>query len=444
MTVLGCSVRGDVLRAAVVEADASGAAVHAFLERQVVAGDVAGALRELVPHAGTKDVAFALAPPDVAIVRLGAATDLRPGELGRAARLRVEAAGFERGEPVHLLEGRSGLRYVGAARRAAVTELANVCRTAGARLAFVDHEGYAWGAVMGSRAQALVLVQDDGVRLVVAGGEQVQLGLFSWQGDGYAAGSDAIAAAIADAFVEAAKTGFADVDLVLADDPQERIVAPLRARLTAATIVPFALDVDPARTPWSLACGIGLRAVGRGGRRVKCNFARGGSRLATVGEGLRSSVSPTDIATIGLGVVTALALVAWRAESLRELTGRSTTLARQLAGVQSQNAGLDRTLRTLSVARGIVTAVDAARESGPLAARDVAAIVARLRADLSLTSLTGDANGWSLVGHARSYAGVAELVEVMASSGYRPSVGSLSDTDGRISYTITLRRAPAR
>jgi hypothetical protein len=437
--VLGCAVRAGTLRCALVERGPAGAAVHAFVQRELEGDDgLAAALREVSAQTGTQDVAFALSPPDVLIVRFPAGDGMPPRDVRRAARLRAEALGFGARDRVELVEGRSGQRYVAVAHRSAVAAVAGACRAAGVRLVFLDHEAYAWGAVIGRGAQALVVVRDDAVRLVVAGSEQVQMGTFAWTTGTGPVDRRAIAAAVADAVVDAAKAGFVDVDHVAVDDPAGRVLDDLVVRLAPATVTPFALEVDPSRTDWALACGIALRAIAGPGRRLRVDFAAGGGR-ARRAVGLPGALPTGDLVTLGLGVIAAVGLVGWRAETLRELQVRSAVLERQLAGARSASAGLDRATHRLSVARGVVTLVDGARLSAPEAARAVAAVAERMRPGVSISSLAADEAGWHVAGHAASYPAVAALVQTLASRGYRPSVSGLSNAEGRIGYSVTLR-----
>jgi hypothetical protein len=95
----------------------------------------------------------------------------------------------------------------------------------------------------------------------------------------------------------------------------------------------------------------------------------------------------------------------------------------------------------VAVARSIVITVDATRRSGPLAAREVAAISSRLRPGTSASSLTADQNGWSLAGHAGGYSDVAALVGSLARAGFAPSVNGTAESNGRLGYTVVLQRS---
>jgi hypothetical protein len=439
--VLGCAISGGILRCALVGRGAAGPEVHAFVQRDIAGDDgLMTALREVSAQTGAKDVAFALSPPDVAIARFAAGDDMPPRDVRRATRLRAEALGYSGRDRIELVEGRSGQRYVAAAQRAAIVDVAAACRAAGVRLAFLDHEAYAWGAVIGPGAQALVVVRDDAVRLIVAGVEQVQMGVFAWTSEAGGVDEGAIAAAIADAVVDASKAGFVDVDHVVVDDPSGRIFGELIARLAPATVTRFALEVDAHRTDWALACGIGSRAVAAPARRLRVDFASGGGRVRRPGT-LWGSLPTADLVTVGLGVIAAVGLVGWRAETLRELEVRSAGLERQLASVRTASAVVDRATHRLSVARGMVTLVDGARLSAPEAARAVAGVADRVRPGVSVSSLAPDEAGWHMAGHAASYRAVAALVQTLAARGYRPSIGALSSAEGRIGYSVTLRES---
>jgi hypothetical protein len=439
MRVLGCALEAGTLRGVVAERAGNRTSIHAFLEHDVHEGDVSGALRALIARAGTSEVAWALSPPDVAITRLAAPEHVPGRERTKMARLRAEALGFAPGDAVRVVESRARVAYLAAARRGALAALATICRDAGARLAFVDHEAYAWSAVMPARAQALVLVDAHAVRLVVLGAEQVQLGIFAWEQDGAPIDAAAIAASIADAFIEASKVGFADVDVVAAQDPQDRIASLLRVKLAVGTVVPFALAVDPARTAWALACGVASRAVRGGGRRLAINLAERRSELAAL-VSTTARVDVGDLGVVALGVIVALGLVGWRAESLRELRGRALAAENRLSSVRVAAAEFDRLTRQVALARSIVITVDATRRSGPLAARELAAISSRIRPGVSATSLTADPSGWNLAGHARAYGEIAQLVGSLAAGGYAPSVSATSPSSGRLGYALVLRR----
>lgn len=441
MKILGCALEAGVLRGVVAERVANRTTIHAFLEHEVREGDVSGALHELIATAGTSEVAWALSPPDVAITRLVGQEHGLGREREKMARLRAEGLGFAPGDPVRVVESRSRVGYIAAARRSALWALATVCRDAGARLAFVDHEAYAWSAVMPARAQALVLVDADKVRLVVTGSEQVQLGVFAWKQDGAPVAAAAIAASIADAFIEASKVGFADVDVIAADDPHDRIAGLLRAKLAVGTVVPFALEVDPTRTAWALACGIASRAVRGGGRRLEIDFCQRQPNLLALARGTAARLDLSNLGVVAIGVMTALGLVGWRAESLRELHDRAHALEDRIGSVRLQAAELDRITRQMALARNILITVDATRRSGPLAAREVAAISARMRPGVTATSLGADQNGWNLSGHATAYGDVAGLLGSLAAGGFGPSLSGTSQGNGRLGYAVVLQRA---
>jgi len=439
--VLGCAVDGSVLRGVAISRTGKAATIHGFFERPVREGDLASALRELVAISETSDVAMTLSPPDVALARLPGQEHVFGREREKTARFRAEALGFEPNDPIRVVEGRSKVSYIAAVRRTAVAEVTSVCREAGARLTFLDHEAFAWAAVIPAEAQALVLVDEEKVRLVVDGGEQVQLGVFPWPSAASGQSDDAIVANIADAFIESSKVGFADVNVVAVDDPHDRIASRLAAKLAVGRVVAFELAVDPARSAWALPCGIASRAVRGGGRRLCVNFAEKHSEFAALLATTRSRLDLSDVGVVAAGVLIALGLVAWRYESLHELTARAVGLEKQIAFAQAKAAELDRMTSDVAIARSIVITVDATRRSGPLAAREVAAISSRLRPGTSATSLTADQNGWSLAGHAGGYPDVAALVGSLAQAGFAPSVNGTSESNGRLGYTVVLQRS---
>jgi hypothetical protein len=442
--VLGCSVEGAVLRGVVVSRAGKGATIHGFFERPVHNDDLAAALRELIAIADTSDVAMALSPPDVALARLPGQEHVFGREREKTARFRAEALGFEANDPIRVVDGRSKVSYIAAVRRSALAEITSVCREAGARLTFVDHQAFAWAAVIPSEAQALVLVDDEKVRLVVVGGEQVQLGVFPWSSGGAPQSGEAIAGGIADAFIEASKVGFADVNVVAIDDPNDRIGSRIAAKLKVGRVVPFVLAVDPARTAWALPCGIASRAVRGGGKRLTVNFAERRSELATMLTTTTARLDFSDVGVVAVGVMVAFGLVAWRVESLHELTTRAVKLEQTIGAAQAKAAEMDRMTGDVAVARSIVITVDATRRSGPLAAREVSAISSRLRSGSSATSLTADPNGWSLAGHAGGYNDVAALVGSLAQAGFSPTVNGTADSNGRLGYTVVLQRSGAQ
>ena len=441
MKVLGCSVDDGVLRGVVVSCAAKSATIHGFFERPIRENDVAAALRELIAVAETSDVAMALSPPDVALARLPGQEHVFGREREKTARFRAEALGFEPNDPIRVVDGRSKVSYIAAVRRSALADLTSVCREAGARLMFVDHEAFAWAAVSPAEAQALVLVDAQKVRLVVDGGEQVQLGVFPWTSAGVATSGDAIASSIADAFVEASKAGFVDVNVVAIDDPHDRIASRLAAKLAVGRVVPFHLSIDPARSAWALPCGIASRAVRGGGKRLTVNFADRRSEFATMLATTKARLDASDVGVVVVGLLVALGLVAWRYESIRELTTRAVLHEQTISNAQSKAAEIDRMTGDVAIARSIVVTVDATRRSGPLAAREVAAISSRLRPGTSATSLAADPNGWSLAGHARGYSDVAALVGSLAEAGFAPSVNGTADANGRLGYTVVLQRS---
>jgi hypothetical protein len=442
--VLGCSVDGAVLRGVVVGRAGKGAAIHGFFERPVREGDLAAALRELIAVAETSDVAMALSPPDIALARLPGQEHVFGREREKTARFRAEALGFEPNDPIRVVDGRSKVSYIAAIRRDALALATSVCRDAGARLTFLDHEAYSWAAVMPAGAQALVLVDDEKVRLVVDGGEQVQLGLFPWVNDGGVQSGESIAIAIADAFIEASKVGFADVNLVAIDDPGDRIASRLAAKLSVGRVIPFALAVDPARSAWSLPCGLASRAVRGGGRRLAVNFAERRSHVGTMLASTTAGLDLSDVAVVAFGAMVALGLVAWRAESIHELTTRALVLEQRMSSVRANATQIDKVTADMAIARSIVSTVDATRRSGPLVAREVAEISSRLRPGTSATSLAADTNGWSLGGHAAGYGDVAGLVGALAEAGFAPSVNGTSESNGRLGYTVVLQRSGAK
>jgi hypothetical protein len=439
--ILGCALGPGTVRGVVVGREGRTAAVHGFFERPIPDGDVAGALRELIAVAQTSDVAMALSPPDVSITRLPGQEHVFGREREKTARFRAEALGFEPSDSVRVVDGRSKVSYIAAARRTAVASVAATCREAGARLRLLDHEAYAWSAVIPPDAQALVLVDDEKVRLVVLGREQVQLGVFAWMNDGVAQSAESIAASIADAFIEASKVGFADVNVVAVDDAGDRIASLLASKLPVGRVVPFVLAIDPSKTAWALACGIASRAVRGGGRRLLVNFGERHSELAALLSLTRSRLDFSDVAVVATGVMMSLGLVAWRAESLHELSSRAVMLEKKMTEARAHATEIDRMTQNVAVARSIVTTVDATRRSGPLTAREVAAISGRLRAGTSATSLVADPNGWSLAGHAGGYGDVAGLIGSLAEDGFAPSVNGASVSNGRLGYTVVLQRA---
>jgi len=431
--VLGCSVEGSVLRGVVISRAGKAATIHGFFERPVRDGDLASALRELVAVSETSDVGMALSPPDVALARLPGQEHVFGRERDKTARFRSEALGFEPNDPIRVVDGRSKVSYIAAVRRNAVADVTSVCREAGARLAFLDHEAFAWAAVIPSDAQALVLVDEEKVRLVVDGGEQVQLGVFPWSSVGSPQSADSIVSSIADAFIESSKVGFADVNIVAIDDPNDRISSRLAAKLSVGRVVPFELAVDPSRSAWALPCGIALRALRGGGKRLCVNFAEKRSEFASLLATTRSRLDFSDVGVVAAGVLLALGLVAWRYESLHELTTRAVGLEQRITLAQAKAAELDRMTSDVAIARSIVITVDATRRSGPLAAREVAGT--------SAASLTADQNGWSLAGHAGGYSDVAALVGSLAQAGFAPSVNGTSESNGRLGYTVVLQRS---
>jgi Tfp pilus assembly protein PilN len=429
------------LRGVVISRAGKAATIHGFFERPVRDGDLASALRELVAVSETSDVGMALSPPDVALARLPGQEHVFGRERDKTARFRSEALGFEPNDPIRVVDGRSKVSYIAAVRRNAVADVTSVCREAGARLAFLDHEAFAWAAVIPSDAQALVLVDEEKVRLVVDGGEQVQLGVFPWSSVGSPQSADSIVSSIADAFIESSKVGFADVNIVAIDDPNDRISSRLAAKLSVGRVVPFELAVDPSRSAWALPCGIASRALRGGGKSLCVNFAEKRSEFASLLATTRSRLDFSDVGVVAAGVLLALGLVAWRYESLHELTTRAVGLEQRITLAQAKAAELDRMTSDVAIARSIVITVDATRRSGPLAAREVAAISSRLRPGTSAASLTADQNGWSLAGHAGGYSDVAALVGSLAQAGFAPSVNGTSESNGRLGYTVVLQRS---
>lgn len=441
MKVLGVAARGrHLLYGAVVERTRTRVVVEQYVEASLIGTSFEDALKALVDTTGVNDIAFVAAPPDVLIAPIQGQEHLGARERAKSGHLRAEAAGFVSPDRIRTIVAPSGTAYVCAIKHGLIKQYAAAAKSVGARAAFIDHEAYSWSAIMPRGAQALVVVEDTEVRLVVTGAEQVELGVYPWnQREGSSA--RIIVESIAGALVAASKGRFADVTRLAVWDPSGSLAGLVNA-IPSVDVVPFSLTIDADHTAWSLAVGTAYRAVkGSSRRRLLVNFT---DRVGLVEEFLNrvsNGVSFGDVALVSVGCALLVGLCVWRAETIGDLDRRAMQTEQILAQAKTKAASVGRLADGVALSRGIVMIVEEARRTGPISAREIAAIAARVEPGTSVTSLTAEGLGWSLKGHAHSDDHLAKLLGNLTGAGFAPAISATDEQSGRITYSLSLERA---
>lgn len=441
MKVLGIATRSrNALYGAVVERKRTNVVVERYVEASLIGTSFEDALKALIDAAGgVSDVAFIAAPPDVLIAPIAGQEHLGNRERAKSGHLRAEASGFVSPDRIRTIAGPSGTAYVAAIKHGSIKQFAAAAKSVGARIGFIDHEAYAWSAIMPAGVQALVIVDEAEVRLIVTGAEQVELGVYPWN-QREASSSRVIAESIAGALVAASKGRFADVTRLALWDPAGALGA-LADAIPSVNVVPFSLAIDSDRTPWALAVGVAYRAVrGSSRRRLFVNFA---DRVGVAEEFLTrisSSVTLGDVALVGVGCALVVAMCVWRAETITDLDRRAMQTELLLVQAKTKAADVERLARSVALSRGIIAIADETRRSGPISAREVAAIAARVQPGASASALNAEGAGWSLKGHAQTDERLANLLGNLTGAGFAPAISATDEQNGRIAYSLNLSR----
>jgi Tfp pilus assembly protein PilN len=449
MMVLGVTLAGDGLRAVVAERMRHAIEIVSYHEREIAsaspsAEEVRVALHDLIDETRVRDVAMILNVPDVLITRIPNQERLHGRERHQAARLLVESYGFGPAAPFKMPQTRDSSTYIAVARQDRVDTLDRIVREAGGRLAWLDHEAYAWASILPENAQALLVANNAGARLIIAGAETVEIGTYlpADFASGIALGESTeakISGAILEEIVSAAKANFADVDMIAIDDPAGHYKSALAAILPSSIgIEPFSFDLSPEHTEWALACGVALRALQPGHDRLHVNFTEPHTPLTAATNRLARFVGSGDFVALAAGVALAIGLISWRSETVHELQRKAVLLEQQVIQARQEAAFIDQKLATVATARAVLDRVESAQRSGPLTARQIAVIVDRINLQLTASTLGSTGGSWALSGHALDASDVAGLMTQMQSTGYDSSLTSTEQEGPRLAYAIEL------
>jgi Tfp pilus assembly protein PilN len=449
MMVLGVTLDAGALRAVLAERTRYAIEIVSYHERPLASvmpapDEVRVALHGLIDETRVRDVAMILNVPDVLITRLPNQERLHGRERQQAARLLVESYGFGSTVKFKMPTTRDGTVFVAVAREERVETLERTVREAGGRLVWLDHEAYAWGSILPAHVQALLVAGQFGAKLIIAGAETVEIG--AYLPADFAAGAaigesieGKIAAAVQAEVIAAAKANFADVDTIAVDDVGSHYQSALADVMPASiTIEPYAFDLSPEHTDWALACGVALRALQPGHERLHVNFSDARTPLGEVVNRSRLFVGSGDFAALSAGAMLALGLIFWRSETISGLTQKAALLEAQVMQARQQAALIDHELARVATARAVLERVVTAQRSGPLMARQVAAIVDRIGPGLTATALGSASGTWTLSGHATDTAQVAGLMTDLQTTGLDTTLTSTGEEGTRFSYAIEL------
>lgn len=449
MMILGITVDGDRVRGVVAERTRQAIEVVSYYERPLPSlnpgvEEFQAIIHDLIDEARVSDVAMVLNVPDVLITRLPSQERLHHRERTRAARLLVESQGFGGSAHLKMPMTSDDTVYVAVARQDRVDALDRIVRGAGGRLRWLDHEAYAWASILPETVQAIVVGNEHGAKLIIGGAETVEIGTYSPVEFAPTSIADEstearISRAILEEAIAAAKANFADVDTIALDDSTRQYRSALASVLpNTIALVSYSLDIAPERTRWALACGVALRALQPEDRRLHVNFAEVRSALGEVTKRISRYVTGTDLGTLAAGAIVALTLVAWRSETTHELGRKAVAFEAQVLSSKQQATLIDEDLAKVATARAVLEHVEATQRSGPVLARQIAAIVERMDPRTSATSLGAEGAGWTLSGHAEDATEVAKLMTAVQSTGFESSLTSTEQQGNRLAYSLSL------
>lgn len=449
MMILGVTLDAGALRAVVAERTRHAIEIVSYHERPLASvtptpDEVRVALHDLIDETRVRDVAMILNVPDVLITRLPNQERLHSRERQQAARLLVESYGFGSTVKFKMPATHDGTVFVAVAREERVETLERTVREAGGRLVWLDHEAYAWGSILPENVQALLIAGHFGAKLIIAGSETVEIG--TYLPADFAAGAalgdsieGKIAAAVQAEVIAAAKANFADVDSIAVDDAGGHYKAALAAALPGSiTIEPFAFELSPEHTDWALACGVALRALQPGHDRLHANFSDARTPLGEVVNRSRLFVGSGDFVALSAGVLLAFGLIFWRSETINGLQQKATLLEQQVIQARQEASLIDQDLAKVATARAVLERVETAQLSGPLMARQVAAIVDRIGPKMTATTLGSTSGTWTLSGHATDTTQVAGLMTDLQTTGLDTTLTSTGEEGTRFAYAIEL------
>jgi hypothetical protein len=454
MMILGVSFQGMVMRAVVAERTRHAIEILEYFEQPLASAvpsndELQAALQNIVDETHVADVAMVLNVPDVLITRLPGQERLHHRERVRSGRLLVENQGFGTGARPKMPTTSDGSVYVAVARRERIDVLDRIVRGAGGRLRWLDHEAYAWAAILPESVQAIVVADAYGAKLIIGGTETVEIGTYTPVEFAATAmveesTESRISRAVLEEVIAAAKANFADVETIALDDVTDQYRQALtRVLPNTIALVPFTLEIAPERTPWALACGVALRALQLEERRLHINFAESRSLAGEVGMRLSRHLSTVDIGTLAAGAVIAAGLIAWRSETTHDLLHKALALETRVLTAKQRASAIDEDLAKVARARAVLERVETTQRSGPVVARQIAAIVDRMDPRTSATSLGAQSTGWTLTGHAEDADQVARLMLAVQSSGFDSSLTSTEQQGARLAYSLALDPVPS-
>ena len=309
---------------------------------------------------------------------------------------------------------------------------------------WLDHEAYAWASILPETVQAVVVANDHGAKLIIGGSETVEIGTYTPVEFTPTSIVDEsmearISRAILDEAIAAAVANFADVDTIALDDATGQYRHALTGVLpNTISLVPFTLAIAPERTPWALACGVAQRALQPDHRRLHVNFAESRSPMEEATNRVSRYLSVADVGTLAAGAVLAVALIGWRSETTHELMKKAAAFEARVLSAKQQATLIDEDVARVATARAVLERIEETQRSAPVIAREIAAIVDRMDARTSATTLGGEGRGWTLSGHAQDAAQVAQLMTAVQAGGFESSLTSTEQQGSRLAYSISL------
>lgn len=458
MKILGVTVAFGGIYAVLAERTAHAIEVVSYHERRGADATIPDAefvtlLQDLIDETQARDVAMAVGAADAVVRGLPKQEHLSGRERTSAGKLLVENLGFGPQTKVRLVAHGDDGWFVAAARHDHVSSLVALVDRAGGRLSWLDQEGYAWADAMPPDAQALVVVDRGNTKLVVPGRATVESGVYpalEYPAQGFDMPTERrIADAIVKAIIDAATARYADVDRVAVFDEDGAYLEALRAA------APRVMDVEPFvaegegeagevvdRRPWALARALAIRALQPRHARIAVNFTERPSASHDLLTRFGALARTADAAAIAAGLLVALGISGWHVATVQQLTTRAVAYEQELKGKQQEAAVIQDELGRIATARSVLERVETAQRSGPLAARNVAAIVERIGAPLSASGLVATNGVWTLTGHAPDDTRVAQLLDALRATGYDSSLNSASAQGSRLAYAIELDERP--